>query len=156
MDFDKVLEFLRALEHEGVEYVLVGGVALNLLGLTRATEDVDIVLRLEETNVERLKNALRRVWNDSAIAEIRYDDLAGEYPAITYGPPGEAFGIDIVARFGEMFRYENLQTQTREWQGVQVRMATPQTLYRMKKDTIRPIDRSDAAELKDRFGLKED
>lgn len=155
MNFDKVLDFLRALEQEAVEYVLVGGLALNLLGITRATEDVDIVLRLEEGNVERLKKALRRVWNDPDIDEIRFSDLAGDYPAIAYGPPDEVFGIDIVTRFGEAFRYEDLQAHSRDYEGVKVQVATPQTLYRMKKDTVRLIDRSDAAELKERFGLKD-
>lgn len=92
VNYDKVLEFLRALEEEQVEYVLVGGVALNLTGITRATQVVDIVLRLEKQNVERLKNALRRTWSDPAIEEIRYDELEGDYPAITCGPPDEAFG----------------------------------------------------------------
>lgn len=156
MNFDRVSDFLRALEQESVEYVLVGGIAINLNGITRATQDVDIVVRLDEGNVERLKRALRSVWNDPAIDEIHYDDLAGEYPAITYGPPGEVFGIDIVARFGEAFRYEDLQATMTEWQGVKVQLATPQTLYRMKKDTVRPIDRMDAALLQERFGTKDE
>jgi hypothetical protein len=48
VSFDKVLEFPRALEQEGVEYVLVGGVAMNVNGITRATQHVDIVVRLAE------------------------------------------------------------------------------------------------------------
>jgi hypothetical protein len=41
-------------------------------------------------------------------------------------------------------------------EGVPVRVATPATLYRMKKDTVRPIDRADAAALRDKFRLAED
>jgi hypothetical protein len=41
-------------------------------------------------------------------------------------------------------------------EGVQVRLATPSTLFRMKKDTIRPIDKADAAALKEMFDLQED
>jgi hypothetical protein len=156
MDFDKVIEFLRAMEQEAVQYVLVGGMALNLLGVTRATLDVDIVLNLDKENVERLRRALRRVWQDPAIEEIRYEDLAGEFPAITYGPPDEAFGIDIVTRFGEMFPYADLQAEMREWQGTRVPVATPQTLYRMKKGTMRLIDKADAAELRERFNIREE
>lgn len=156
VNFDKVVEFLRALEQEGVEYVLVGGLAINLTGITRATQDVDIVLRLTEHNVDRLRKALRRVWSDPAIDEIRYEDLAGEFPAITYGPPDEAFGIDIVVRLGEMFSYENLRFETKPWQGVRVCLATPQTLYRMKKGTVREIDRRDAAELAQRYNIQKE
>lgn len=64
--------------------------------------------------------------------------------------------IDIVTRFGEMFRYEDLQAEARNWQGVKIQLATPQTLYRMKRDTVRLIDRSDAAELKERFDVKDE
>ena len=156
VDYDKVLDLLRALERERVEYVLVGGVALNLLGITRATQDVDIVVRLDEQNIERLKNALRSVWNDPAIEEITFGDLAGDYPAIAYGPTDEAFGIDIVTRFGDMFPYEDLQAEIRPWEGVQVPVATPRTLYRMKKNTVRLIDRYDVAELQERFGIKDE
>jgi hypothetical protein len=38
MDFDTLLDLLRALAREGVDYVLVGGVALNVHGIVRATE----------------------------------------------------------------------------------------------------------------------
>jgi hypothetical protein len=155
MDFDKVVEFLRALEKEDVKYVLVDGLALNMPGITRATQDVDIVLLLEKENVERLKRAMRRVWQDPAIGGICYEDLAGDFPAISYGPPDEAFGIDIVTRFGELFPYNDLKAETREWQGVPVPVATPDTLYRMKKDTVRLRDKADAAELRERFHIPE-
>jgi hypothetical protein len=40
-------------------------------------------------------------------------------------------------------------------ESVRVRVATPATLYRMKKDTIRPIDRADAQALRRRFNLED-
>lgn len=40
MDFDRVLALFAALEVEGVDYVLVGGVAVNLHGILRVIEDV--------------------------------------------------------------------------------------------------------------------
>jgi hypothetical protein len=39
---------------------------------------------------------------------------------------------------------------------VRVRVATPRTLYRMKKDTVRPQDRLDAQALRERFDLPEE
>ena len=41
MDYDKTREVLAAFEREGVRYVIVGAVALNLQGLARATEKED-------------------------------------------------------------------------------------------------------------------
>lgn len=139
MDFDGFLDLLRALAREDVDYVLVGGVALGLHGLLRATEDVDLFVRPEPGNVERLKRALRAVWNDPDIAQISAGDLAGDYPTVRYGPPGEAFVIDVLARLGSAFAFEDLELQTMSIEGVPVCVATPSTLYRMKKDTGRPI-----------------
>lgn len=156
MDFEKFLELLRALETAQVAYVLVGAVALGVHGIIRTTEDVDFFVRPDAQNIERLRRALRAVWNDPQIAEITEDDLAGDYPTIRYGPPGEGFVIDLLARLGTELTFDDLEAQTIVVEGVPVRVATPRTLYRMKKGTMRPIDRADAAALREKFGIKED
>ena len=43
-----------------------------------------------------------------------------------------------------------------DFEGVTVRVATAQTLYDLKRDTVRPIDRADADALRKRFNLKDD
>ena len=156
MDAEKDLEILRALEREGAAYVVFGGVALNLLGLARATMDLDLFIDPSPGNVERVKAALRSVFSDPHIEEISSGDLAGDYPAIAYVPPGGDLSIDLVARLGEAFRFEDLEWMMIDWEGVQVRVVTPRMLYRMKKDTVRPQDRADAERLRHHFGIKED
>jgi hypothetical protein len=156
MDFERFLLFLRELERNRVDYVLVGGVALNLHGIIRATEDIDLFVRPEERNVECLKRALRSVWDDPDIDQITAEDLAGDYPTVRYGPPSEDFVIDFLSRLGSAFQFEDVQAETVDVEGVQVRLATPATLYRMKKDTVRPIDRADAAALKEKFELQDE
>jgi hypothetical protein len=59
-----------------------------------------------------LKRALRSVWDDPDIAEITGRDLAGEYPTVRYGPPGEGFVIDLLSRLGSAFAYDDLEVQT--------------------------------------------
>lgn len=155
MDFERFLDVLRALAREKVDYVLVGGVALNLHGIVRATEDIDLFIQPDRENVERLKRALASVWNDPDIAQINADDLGGAYPTIRYGAPDGNLVIDLLARLGSAFTFDDVKAQTINVEGVPVRIATPATLYRMKKDTIRPIDRADAAALRDKFSLGE-
>jgi hypothetical protein len=155
MDFEKVLALLRALGDQGVEYVLVGAIALTVHGIVRATQDVDLFVRPEEGNVARLRAALRFVFpEDSSIEEITASDLAGEYPAIRYNSPDGSLQIDILARLGQAFSYADLQFEEKHYEDIAVRVATPQTLYEMKKQTIRLQDRADAEILKERFGLK--
>src|SRR5258706_7300990 len=153
MDFERFLDLLKALKREGVDYVLVGGVAVNLHGIVRATEDVDLFIRPSEDNVERLKRALRSLWDDPEIAQISARDFAGEFPTIRYGPPDDPMVIDLISALGSAFTFDDLDAQTVMVEGVPVRIATPATLYRMEMVTIRPIDRDDVATLRDKFGL---
>jgi len=156
MDYDKFLVLAKALDSQRVEYVLVGGVALGVHGLLRATEDIDLFVRPTEENVSRLLTALRSVWSDPEIDQITADDLGGKYPTIRYGPPGEDFVIDLLSRLGSAFSYETLESQTVELDGVPVRVASPRTLYFMKRDTLRPVDQADAAALREKFNLGDD
>ncbi len=155
MEVERVKQVLAALEAEQVEYTVCGGVALNLLGLARATEDLDIFVAPSRANIGRLKAALRRVFADPCIDEIQADDLLGDYPAVQYVPPEGDFHIDILTRLGEAFRYEDMVSQRVRFEDVDAVVATPQTLYRMKRDTVRLKDRADAAALKRLFELQE-
>ena len=152
---DDALRVISSLTQAEVDYVVVGGVALNLHGLVRATEDLDLFVRPDPENIERLRHALRAVWADPDIDQITADDLCGDYPAVRYGPPEGTLFIDILTRLGEKTRFADLQVQDKEVEGIPVRVATPSTLYRMKRDTVRPIDRADALALRAAFNLED-
>jgi hypothetical protein len=155
MDYDLTRRVLAALEHAGVKYVVFGAVALALHGLPRATEDLDIFIAPEPDNIERLKAALRAVFDDPCIDDITANDLLGEYPAVQYVPPSGNFHIDILTRLGELFDFASLESERVDFDGVSVSTVTPETLYRMKKGTVRPKDWGDAQRIARRFGLKE-
>ena len=156
MQFERFLSLLRALARERVDYVLVGGVALNLHGIARATEDVDLFVRPERENIQQLVKALRSIWDDPDIEQITLEDLSGDYPTIRYGPPGEDFVLDLMSRLGDTFHFGDIEAERMRVEDAEVRIATPRMLYRMKKDTVRPIDRADAAALRDKFELREE
>jgi hypothetical protein len=153
---DELRSIVSALSAEEVEYVLIGAAALNAHGIVRATEDVDIMVRATVENVARLRRALRSIWDDTAIEEITAEDLAGDYPAIRYGPPSGTVYLDIIARFGEALDFAGVEFQEIDLGGVRARVATPEALYRMKNNTVRPIDRADADLLKQRFRIEDD
>jgi len=154
--YDPAVAVLAALEREGVEYCVFGGIAVNIHGLPRFTEDLDVFVAPSRENIERLKAALRSVFPDPSIEEISPDDLAGEYPAVQYVPPEGAFHIDVLTRLGDAFRWEDMEYERVPFEGLQVNVATPRMLYRMKKDTVRPKDRIDAEALRRRFRLEEE
>lgn len=156
IDIDKALEIVKAMNHEGVDYIVFGAVALAAHGLVRATEDVDFFVKPTRENIERVRRALRSLWNDPQIDEITDEDLLGDYPAVCYWPKGEDFNIDILTRLGEAYSYENLEWEEGQLEGVPIRVVTARMLYQMKRDTVRYKDRLDADRLRRTFGFGED
>jgi len=155
MNYAASRRILAAFEEEGVRYLVFGGAAMNLHGLPRFTEDLDVFIEPTRENVEAVKRALRKVYDDPNIEEISADDLVGEYPAVQYVPPEGDFHVDILTRLGKAFRFEDLEPDETTLDGVKVRLVSPRTLFRMKKDTVRPKDRLDADGLRAKYGFEE-
>lgn len=156
MERDDLVRLFAAFAAEDVAYVLVGGVAMNLHGVVRATEDVDVFVRPDAENVAGVRRALRRLYADPDLEGIRAEDLAGDYPVVRYVPPEGGLVLDLIARLGDRFAFADLRFEVRELGGVPVRLATPATLYAMKHDTVRAVDRADAERLHAAFGVGTD
>ena len=138
------LDFINCLDRRGVEYVLVGGYALAVYGVIRATGDIDFFYRRTEANVRHLCEALR-----------------------DFGAPGNVIDKDmllrpdIVTQFGEPpFRIDLLNaidgvTFERAWSGAmhaeidgnKVRIIGRVDLRVNKLATGRSKDRDDARKL---------
>lgn len=155
MRFEDVIGLLKAFDDEGVRYALVGSMGMAAHGLVRATHDIDLMLASDPTNVERAKRALRAVYGDPQIEEITSDDLAGPYPVIRFAPEGTDLVIDLIARLGSAFEFDDIEAEDLLVEGVRVRVATKRMLYEMKRHTVRPQDRADAEALQRRFGVGE-
>jgi predicted nucleotidyltransferase len=74
MDFDPT-EIVRALDAQGVRYVLIGGMAATIHGADYVTGDVDITPATDTDNLTRLSTAL-----DDLDARIRVPDEAAGIP----------------------------------------------------------------------------
>lgn len=155
MELDEALKVLGSLDREQVDYVLVGGAAVVFHGIVRSTEDLDIFVRPTAENIDRLRSALKAVYEDSSIDEISTEDLLGDYPAVRYYPPSGELFLDILTRLGEFASFGDLEIQQIESNGVKIRVASPRTLYWMKKNTVRDIDHMDAERLREKFGIDE-
>ena len=157
MDRDEIVRALRAFEQTGLEYVLIGATAMGFHGIVRATEDIDLFIRATPDNIDRLRRALQSAYDgDPNVEEIRTEDLLGDYPAIRYYPPTGDLYFDILTRLGEAASFETVQAEIKEIDGVDVKVATPAALYRLKKGTVRALDHQDAAALRERFNLNDD
>jgi hypothetical protein len=85
LDADTIL---RALLAHGVEFVVIGGLAVGAHGYVRGTKDVDLVPAPDRENVRRLYAALTELRAEPMeIGDLRPDELP-----VPFGPEGLAEG----------------------------------------------------------------
>lgn len=54
-------DIFRALDEEGIRYLIVGGMAVNLYGYVRMTVDLDIMVDLNEENLRKLLMVMEKL-----------------------------------------------------------------------------------------------
>ena len=146
---EKFLTVLEALHKADVDYILIGGFAIVLHGSTRFTEDLDIFVGTTEDNIDKLRKALNSVFHDDNINEITAPEIKN-YAVIRYGSTDNFF-IDIIGNLGEAFSIDSITSQVIEVEGRFVRIATPESLYKLKEKTFRAIDQEDLVFLADKM-----
>jgi predicted nucleotidyltransferase len=136
----------KSLEEHNVEYVLIGGYAVVLYGLPRGTNDIDLFVNPTEKNIRLLQESLKSLFEDKSISEITLPELM-KYAVIRYGTP-DGFNIDIMVNLGERFSYKDLEFDKIDFEGIKIKIATPETLIRLKENTYRDKDKADIMFLK--------
>lgn len=129
---------LRALDEQGVDYVLIGGYALYALGYQRGTVDIDLVLRPTREQGEKAKRALS-VLPDGVANELDPDWFTeGETIRVA-----DAFVVDLMFNAcGETYESLRPHAITIDFDGVPVRTLDIEGLLKTKQ-TPRVKDKLD-------------
>jgi hypothetical protein len=126
-DLVKLCEELNRL---GARYIVIGGLAMNNLGLVRTTEDVDLLIDPSPENQRIVREALL-ILPEKAILELGADEDLQQWVVtrvndeITVDLMTEACGV----------RYEEAKTdvQIREVQSVPIPMANRRLMIKLKQ-----------------------
>jgi hypothetical protein len=94
----KQILLLAAFAAAKVDYVVVGGVAVNAHGYVRATHDLDLFIRPTEENARAAFSALHALG--VPLQGLQPNDLLDDEENLRFGP--EEDHIDILASIGEM------------------------------------------------------
>ena len=78
-------DFLKLLDAEGVEYLLIGGYAVAYHGYPRATEDIDIWIASSSQNAQRIIRALKQFGFD--VPELAQDLFLKPESIVRMGVP---------------------------------------------------------------------
>jgi predicted nucleotidyltransferase len=129
-----LIEVCRALQAQGVRYILVGGHAVRLNGIVRATEDVDILVPFDVINGQRLIESLDFLDSAKEIDPAWFSREANE-PDVENIRVADRIVVDILfAVNGETF--ESLQPHVRllELEGVAIPVLNIDGLLKAKTD----------------------
>jgi hypothetical protein len=147
------------LQEEDVDYVVVGGLAVNMHGVERATMDVDLALAMDEGNLRRFLNAARRLELTPSVpvplealcdakqvdAWTREKNLVA-FPLRSASPTTPTVGIVVrpALPFDRMYR----NRVEKDLGGVRLKLACIDDLIALKTGTGRKHDASDVEALK--------
>ncbi len=146
-------ELLRRLAEADVEFILIGGLAVNAWGIVRGTKDVDVVVAPDPENLERVAEVVVAARGHVQIGEA----LLGSAPSIAARlGTGEQMGIDtelgrldIVQGLEGVPSYEELRSRSSETEvlGVSVAVCSVEDLRAMKRAAGRTRDLADLEDL---------
>jgi hypothetical protein len=140
-----------ALDTHGVDYVVVGGVAVQAHGHVRMTNDVDLIPEPTPTNLERLAAALNDL--EAHVLNPGSEDVeisAQMLPRATLWQIATRHGdVDILhdAPGAAPFAQLRQRALTIELGDLRIAIASRDDLIKMKRATGRPVDLADIAAL---------
>lgn len=150
-DFDP-RAMLRRLTEGGVDYVVIGGIAVIAQGYVRTTRDLDIAFAGDGTNLEALGRVLTDI--DARLRGIE-DDVAFSADARTLAGVqlltlDTSLGwLDVHKVVPGISSFDGLRRRAANvnFEGVPVRVASIDDLLSMKAAAGRDVDRTDIAAL---------
>lgn len=160
MEVRSIDTIVKVLNEAKVEYLIVGGLAVNAHGYKRLTDDVDLVIGLEPSNIIGGLNALFSVGYHMAIP-VTPEDFADAEKRETWRKDKNMIVLKLWSDEHrrtpiDVFVYEPFDFHraysSAQWLPLGTNLQVPivdfETLVRMKEAAGRPQDLADISELK--------
>jgi hypothetical protein len=150
------VRIFEALERHGVEYLTIGGVAVNAHGHVRNTRDVDVLIEWSAENMQRLAAALADLdaklsGVDADLLDVDPHDPEALLNGGNFTLRTDAGGLDLFdpAEIPGGRPYEEMRLRGVEAvvQGVRIRTVGFDDLIRLKRESGRDRDLEDVATL---------
>ncbi|UCB57165.1 MAG: hypothetical protein JSV30_00825 [Candidatus Omnitrophota bacterium] len=151
-------ETLRAFQKQKVKYVLVGGIAVNLLGAMRSTADLDILVEMSDNNLRKTVKILKRQGYyvkqpvdpiSIAIREIREDWIKNKHmKAFNFYKEDELKEVDIIIESPVSFKEARNSAIRIKAGDLTLPVISIDKLIKMKSKAARLVDKLDIEELK--------
>lgn len=133
-----LVEMCRTLNAGGAKYIVMGGMAMNIHGHIRNTEDIDLLIEISEDNERKVIEALS-LLPEGAAKELRPGEI-GEYVVVRVC---DEIAVDLMAKAcGHDYQAASAMICEVEVSGVRIPFASPALLWKTKQ-TYREKDALD-------------
>jgi predicted nucleotidyltransferase len=146
-------ELLRRLAAAGVEFVVVGGLAVNAWGVVRGTKDVDIVVSSDSENLKRVADLAVAVGGHVQQGEALLGSPISIASALAGGDQvaieTDLGRLDVVQGLDGVPSYKELRSRATNTEilGVSVAVCSVEDLKAMKRASGRTRDLADLEDL---------
>ena len=139
-NFFQFEKLLAELAQSGVDFAVVGGIAISLNGYVRATDDADIIVAEAPDNIRRVLTCLEG-WGEGWARELKEEDFVPQEGSIRVM---EDFDLDIFTRMrGKSLDDFRPRLRYLETSGVRIPYISPQDLIYLKQGSWRDKDKLD-------------
>lgn len=150
----------RTMNAEGVDYIVVGGVAVNLHGYPRFSADLDILLLLEKENIKKFQRAMHSLGYAEqlpvSVMDLTNQEQVQEWienknmKAFSLKPPtGNPMFIDIVVAESLDFASFKKNSENKPMKDIDIPAVSINDLIKMKEASGRSQDNADIEALKE-------
>jgi hypothetical protein len=147
------------LNRKSVRYLVAGGVAVNLYGIERATADLDLVVLLEKSNLEKFVEAVRELGLKPKLP-VKLEDFVDDEKRGSwlteknmkvfslYDPQNPFFLLDVLIDAPYDVKAMLSRRKELRFEDTLIPLVAIQDLIAMKEASDRPQDRADVFYLK--------
>ena len=152
-------EILKEFQKRNVKYIIVGGIAFNLLGGERSTSDLDILVEMGNANLAKIVKILtkrgyrvKQPVDPMGIADksTREDWIHNKnMKAFNFYKEEDFKEVDIIIETPVSFETAKKTIQHVKLDKITVPVISINNLIKMKREANRPIDQVDIQELQE-------
>lgn len=143
-------ELLEELHKNGIRYLIVGGLAVNLYGVPRVTQDIDIIVAMERENILKLNTVLKKLGYKPRLPVNPDDKIVEDWvanknlKAFSFYHQIENYKVvDIVLVHQLDFEVVFKNKSVKKAKNIDIYLVSIDDLIQMKKDSGRSQDLSD-------------
>ena len=151
-------EILREFQKQRIKYVLVGGMALNILGSMRSTADMDILVEMSDQNLKKvIKILIKNGYKVKQPVDLmgmadqvtRRDWIQNKHmKAFNFYKDQELKEVDIIIETPVSYEEARKTALTIKCGRLTLPVISIEHLITMKRKSNRPVDKLDIQDLK--------